>query len=475
MVLALCIGRVLLVLLFDKKKHWGQVYKPVPRIKNIFKVVNQMNIQEIIIKKRDKKELSKEEIEFFIAGYTKGEITDYQAAALIMAIYLNGMTERETTDLAIAMANSGEILDLSDISNCIIDKHSTGGVGDKVSLILMPIIASLGVPVVKMSGRGLGFTGGTADKLESIPGYRIGLDADELKQNVKQIGICLASQTLDLAPADKKIYALRDAIACIDSIPLIASSIMSKKIAGGASKFVLEVMCGSGAFMQTREDAVKLCKQMKMVADLAEKEMICVLTNMDEPLGRSVGNTLEVIEATESLKGNISEDVKEVVCTLGAYILKLAGKGDNIEDNKKKIEEQIYNGEGYKKWKELVAKQGGDIAYIEDTNLFKKAIYEMPVIAEESGFVCNLDARRVGEISVNLGAGRIRKEDKIEKEAGIVLNKKVGDKVEKGDTLATIFANNKEKADQAAITLKEAYGLSEKQVIKPKEILGVIE
>lgn len=432
-----------------------------------------MNIQEIIIKKRDKRELSKEEIEFFIAGYTKGDITDYQAAALIMAIYLNGMTKEETTNLTIAMANSGEILDLSDISNCIIDKHSTGGVGDKVTLILMPLVASLGVPVAKMSGRGLGFTGGTADKLEAIPGYKICLELDELKQNVKEIGICLASQTTDLAPADKRIYALRDAIGCVDSIPLIASSIMSKKIASGANKIVLEVMVGSGAFMQTKEDAIKLCRQMKSIGDLAGKETVCVLTNMDEPLGRSVGNTLEVIETIESLKGNISEDVKEVVCTLGAFILKLAGKGDNIEENKKKIEEQIYNGEGYKKWKELVAKQGGDVAYIEDITLFNKAIYEMPVIAEESGFISKLDARKVGEISVALGAGRIRKEDNIDKEAGLVFNKKVGDKVEKGDILATIHANSNEKANQAVRDLIAAYEFCEKEATKPEAILDI--
>ena len=434
-----------------------------------------MNIQEIIIKKRDSKELSKEEIDYFIDNYTKGDITDYQAAALIMAIYLNGMTELETTNLTLAMANSGTILNLKDISNCIIDKHSTGGVGDKVTLILMPLIASLGIPVAKMSGRGLGFTGGTVDKLESIPGYKTGVELEEFKNNVKDIGICLAGQTTSLAPADKKIYALRDAIGCVDNIPLIASSIMSKKIASGADKIVLEVMCGSGAFMQTKENAIKLCEQMKSIGDLAKKETVCVLTNMDEPLGRSVGNTLEIIEATESLKGNISKDVKEVVCMLGAYIIKLAGKGDNIEENKNKIEEQIYNGKGYEKWKELVARQGRDISYIENTNLFKKAYIEMPVIAEKNGYVVKLNARKVGETSVALGAGRIKKEDDIDKEAGIVFYKKIGDKVNSGDTLAFIYANDVNKAKQAATNLKESYEFSENEPSKPEIILGVIQ
>lgn len=302
-----------------------------------------MNIQEIIIKKRDKGELTKEEIKYFINEYTNGNITDYHAAALIMAIYLNGMTEEETTNITLAMAASGDVMDLSDISENIVDKHSTGGVGDKITLVLMPIIASLGIPVVKMSGRGLGFTGGTADKLESIPGYRIWLDIDEIKENVKNIGISLASQTGDLAPADKKIYALRDAIGCVDNIPLIASSIMSKKIASGANKIVLEVMVGSGAFMQTVEEATKLCNQMISIGKLAGKDVVCVLTNMNEPLGINVGNSLEVIEATECLKGNISNDVKEVVCTLGSYMLEMAGFGADTETNKRKIEEQIYN------------------------------------------------------------------------------------------------------------------------------------
>jgi pyrimidine-nucleoside phosphorylase len=298
-----------------------------------------MNILEIIAKKRDKKELSKEEIQYFIKGYVKGDITDYQAAALIMAMYINGMNKQETTDLTLSMANSGEILDLSEISNSVIDKHSTGGVGDKITIILIPIIASLGIPVAKMSGRGLGFTGGTIDKLESIPGFKTELSEKEFIQNVKDISISIIGQTKNLAPADKKIYALRDTISCIDNIPLIASSIMSKKIAAGAGKIVLDVTVGKGAFMKTQEQAEKLALTMKEIGKLAKEKTVCVLTNMDQPVGYYIGNTLEIIESINCLKGKIPEDIKKVIEEIGAYIIKLAGKGENLEENKKMINE----------------------------------------------------------------------------------------------------------------------------------------
>ncbi len=333
-----------------------------------------MNILEIIAKKRDGKEISKEEINFFITGYTKGTITDYQAAALLMAMYIQGMTKEETTNLTLAMAHSGDVLDLSDLG-CVVDKHSTGGVGDKVTLILIPIVASLGVPVAKMSGRGLGFTGGTIDKLESIPGYHTNIAIEEFKQNVKEIGVSLMGQTLNLAPADKKIYALRDTIACTDSIPLIASSIMSKKIAAGASKIVLDITCGDGAFMKNLEGAEKLAKWMQAIGKIANKETVGIITNMEEPLGYTVGNSLEVIEAVQALQGNMAEDVQEVVEELGAWMLKLAGKGENIIENKKKIRQQIQNKQAYKKLLQLVEKQGGDITFLENTNKFPKAKY----------------------------------------------------------------------------------------------------
>lgn len=415
-----------------------------------------MNVQDIIAKKRDKLELSKEEIEYFIENYTNGNITDYQAAALIMSIYINGMNEREIKDLTISMANSGDILDLSDLGT-VVDKHSTGGVGDKVTLILAPIISSLGIPVAKMSGRGLGYTGGTIDKLESIPGYKTNISIDEFKENVKKIGISLIGQTMNLAPADKKIYALRDSISATESIPLIASSIMSKKIAAGADKIVLDVTYGSGAFMKTKNMAQELADVMTKIGNLTGRETICVMTPMDQPLGKSVGNALEVIEAIEFLKGNMQDDVKDVVLDLGSNMIKLAGKGDDLEKNKKAMLENILNGNALEKLKQLVKNQNGDITYIEDTNKFTKAKYIIPVVAEKDGIVRSLKAEEVGKISVNLGAGRIRKEDRIDNSVGIILEKKIGDKVQKGETLAYIHANEEEKGREASKKLKEIY------------------
>jgi len=287
-----------------------------------------MNIQEIIGKKRDKKELTREEIRYFVTEYVNENITDYHAAALVMAIYLNGMTTEEITNLTLEMANSGEILDLSTIGKTVVDKHSSGGVGDKITIVLMPVIASLGIPVAKMTGRGLGFTGGTVDKLESIPGFKTQVEIDKFIENVKRIGISLIGQTANLAPADKKLYALRDSINCVGNKALIASSIMSKKIAAGAEKIVLDVTVGSGAFMKTKEQAEEISKMMKDIGTLANRETVCVLTNMDQPVGKAVGNTLEILETIECLKGNIPEDIKEIILTLGSYIIKLSGEGD---------------------------------------------------------------------------------------------------------------------------------------------------
>ena len=300
-----------------------------------------MNILDIIAKKRDKNKLTKEEIEYFVKEYTIGNITDYQAAALVMSIYINGMNEQEITNLSLAMAHSGEILDLSSLGENIVDKHSTGGVGDKVSIILLPIIASLGIPDAKMSGRGLGFTGGTVDKMESIPGYQTNVEIKDFIANVQKIGISMIGQTMNLAPADKKLYALRDTISCVESIPLIASSIMSKKIASGANKIVLDVTVGKGAFMKNKEAAQKLADLMIKIGELAGREVVCVLTKMDEPLGYSIGNNLEVIEAIKFLKGYMPKDLKDVVFELGANMIKLAGLGENLEENKLKIQENI--------------------------------------------------------------------------------------------------------------------------------------
>ena len=378
-----------------------------------------MNILDIIAKKRDKKELSKEEIEYFIQSYTNNEITDYQAAALVMAIYINGMNDEEITNLTLAMAYSGDVLDLSSLGE-VVDKHSTGGVGDKITLVLMPIVASLGIPVAKMSGRGLGFTGGTIDKLESIPGYNTQIDIDTFMENVRKHGISLMGQTLNLAPADKKIYALRDTISCTESIPLIASSIMSKKIAAGANKIVIDVTCGSGAFMKNRTDAEHLAAIMTKIGELAHKETRCIITNMDEPVGYAVGNILEVKEAISILKNEyIPDDVKDIICELGGNMLLLAGKAENLEDAKKMIIENIKNGK-----------------------------VEVKIFADKSGELVKLDALSIGKLSCMLGAGRMRKEDSIDPRVGFVFNKKVGDIVNEGDVIGTIYADDIDKANE---------------------------
>lgn len=433
-----------------------------------------MNIQEIIAKKRDGQKLSKQEIHYFITEYVAGNITDYHAAALIMAIYLKGMTNEETTDLTLEMAYSGDVLDLSSISDKVVDKHSTGGVGDKITLIIMPIIASLGIPVAKMSGRGLGFTGGTIDKLESIPGYNAETTVDEFVENVKKVGISIIGQTGNLAPADKKLYALRDSISCVGSKPLIASSIMSKKIAAGANKIVLDVTVGSGAFMKTKEDAIELSQIMKNIGELANKETVCVLTNMDEPVGFAVGNSLEIIEVIEALKGNIPEDVKEIILTIGSYIIKLAGKGEDLEQNRKMIMNSIHEGKALNAFIKLVQNQGGDISYINNTAKFEKAKYILPVLAREDGYVTMLNAEKVGVTSVHLGAGRVKKEDSIDSSVGIVLNKKILDEVKCDDVLAYIHANDEEKGKQAVKDVYDAYKISKEKPETPKYIIDVI-
>lgn len=433
-----------------------------------------MNIIDIIENKKTGNELTKGEIEFFINGYNNGEITDYQAAALIMAICIKGMTVDEISDLTIAMANSGEMLDLTDIASNTVDKHSTGGIGDKITLILMPIMASMGIPIVKMSGRGLGITGGTVDKLQSIPGYKTDIEIDEVKKNVKEIGIALISQSANLAPADKKIYALRDTIGCVDSVPLIASSIMSKKIASGAKNIILDVTCGKGAFMETKADAKTLSKVMKNIGKNAGRNVMCILTNMNEPVGYSVGNSLEVVEAVKALKGDMTEDVREIILTFGSYMLKMAGLGDDLEENEKKIVKEIESGKAYKKFVELVGKQGGDTSYIENLEKFQKAPIIVPVVSNKSGFVTDLSAELIGRASVELGAGRMKKEDDIDSRVGIIVCKKTGDKVSKDEIMAYVHANDPKKADEAVLKVRNAYTILDKKVKKPSVILDVL-
>ena len=417
-----------------------------------------MNILDIIAKKRDKKELNKEEIDFFVKGYTRGEVTDYQAAALIMAIFINGMTDLELYDLTFSMANSGEVLDLSEFGENIVDKHSTGGVGDKVSIVLLPIIASMGVPVAKMSGRGLGFTGGTIDKLESIPGYNTNIDINTFKENVHKIGISMIGQTMNLAPADKKIYALRDTISCVENIPLIASSIMSKKIASGANKIALEVTYGKGAFMKTLDDAKLLASKMEKLGEFAELEVKSIFTPMDEPIGYAVGNTLEMIEAINFLNGNdMPEDLRNIVLEIGSQMISLAGLGDDLLENKEKMLESIRSGLAIKKFKEMVKNQGGDISYIENPKKFKSAKYILEVESDRNGIVKELNAEDIGRVACFLGAGRIKKDEKIDMAAGIILNKKVHDYVEEGDCLCEVHCDDEKKAKEAVKELEKIF------------------
>ncbi len=433
-----------------------------------------MNIQEIIAKKRDSRELDKNEIEYFVREYTNGEITDYHAAALIMAICINGMTESEIANLTMSMANSGEKLDLSKISENVVDKHSTGGVGDKITLILMPIIASIGIPVAKMSGRGLGITGGTIDKLKSIPGYNTDVSISKFIENVQNIGISLIGQTENIVPADKKIYALRDAIACTKSIPLIASSIMSKKIASGANKIVLDVTVGSGAFMKTKQEAEGLAKCMNKIGKMVDKETISILTNMDEPLGYAIGNNLEIKEAIDCLRGNIPDDVKEIVETMGAYMIYLSGLNKNINENIEMVREALYSRKAFNKFIELVENQGGDISYIKDPSKFEKSKYVIPILSEETGYIKRIDAEIVGSVSRYLGAGRVNKEDDIDYTAGILLNKKTGEYVEVGEALAYINTNDETKTKGALLNLAKAFEITNKRVSKSKTIIEII-
>ena len=417
-----------------------------------------MNILDIIAKKRDKKELTKEEIEYFVKGYTDGSIADYQAAALIMAIFINGMTDLELYDLTFSMANSGEVLDLSEFGENIVDKHSTGGVGDKVSIVLLPIVASLGVPVAKMSGRGLGFTGGTVDKMESIPGYKTNIDIKKFKENVHKIGISMIGQTMNLAPADKKIYALRDTISCVENIPLIASSIMSKKIASGANKIVLEVTYGKGAFMKNIEDAKILASKMEKLGEYADLEVKSIFTPMDEPIGYAIGNTLEMIEAINFLKGiDLQEDLKGIVLEIGSQMIKLAGLGDDTEENKEKMMENVRNGLAFNKFKEMVKNQGGDVSYLDDTSKFKKAKYVFEVKSRKNGITNEINAENIGRVACYLGAGRVEKDDKIDMSAGIVLNKKVHDFIEEDDCLCEVYCNDEKKGLEAVKMLEEIF------------------
>jgi len=407
-----------------------------------------MRIYDIILNKRNKKELTDGEIAFFVSGYTSGEIPDYQASALLMAIYFNGMTERETATLTDAMARSGDTVDLSCFGELSADKHSTGGVGDKTSFIVGPIVASLGGKVTKMSGRGLGHTGGTVDKLESIPGYKINLSNEEFISQVDKVGMAIIGQSGNLTPADKKIYALRDVTATVDSIPLITSSIMSKKIASGSHSIVLDVKVGSGAFMKTPEDAKILAENMVKIGKRCGRNMAALITNMDSPLGNTVGNALEIKEAVAVLKGEQGGDLKDICIELSAAMLSLI-YGISLGVAREKALQALQSGKAYEKMFEWIGAQGGDTAYIEDTSLFPKSAFEYEVTSDCDGFIISMDTEGIGVASVILGAGRMKKDEKIDYSAGIVINKKTGDKVSKGDTLCTLYTNDENAIEQA--------------------------
>ncbi|MDE6241500.1 MAG: pyrimidine-nucleoside phosphorylase [Anaeroplasmataceae bacterium] len=432
-----------------------------------------MRAVDIIIKKRDGFELSKEEIQFFIEGFTAGTIDTYQASALTMAIYFRGMTDLEATYLTESILHSGDVLDLSAIKGIKVDKHSTGGVGDKTSLVVGPLVASLGIKFAKMSGRGLGHTGGTLDKLEAIPGYDINMSEENFIKQVNEIGIALVGQTGELAPADKKLYALRDVTGTVESIPLIASSIMSKKLASGADAICLDVKVGSGAFMKNVEDATKLATLMVNIGKNCGKDMTAILTNMDEPLGLAVGNSLEVIEAINTLNGKGPKDFTELCLEVASHLVLAAKLVNTIEEAKALLQKQIDNKEGLNTLAKLVEAQGGDSSYIYSPQKFKAAKYITEVVAEEDGYVTHIDALAIGNAAMMLGAGRSKIGDSIDHSVGIVLAKKVNDKVCKGDILATLHSN-KADVEETKKLLRSAYQIS-KTLVDSKLILKIIK
>lgn len=428
--------------------------------------VMAMRMYDIIMKKRNGGELTKEEIDFFVEGYTKGEIPDYQVSALMMAIYFRKMTEAETLALTMAMANSGEMLDLSAIRGVKVDKHSTGGVGDKTSLALTPMVAACGIPVAKMSGRGLGHTGGTIDKLESFPGFTTALTTEQFIENVNRIGIAIMGQTADLAPADKKLYALRDVTATVDNMSLIASSIMSKKLAAGADAIVLDVKTGSGAFMKEEADARALAEEMVKIGKNAGRKTIAVISDMDQPLGFAVGNALEVREAIDTLNGKGPADFMELCLTLGAQMLIAGGKAKDKEEAEEKLRQVIRDGSALKKLAEFVEAQGGDAGAVYEPERLPVADIQKPVLSPKEGYVSRIECDEVGICSLLLGGGRETKESEIDLSVGLVLQKKVGDYVKAGEPLAILYANNAGRAEEAEKRFLAACTIAE---VKPEK------
>lgn len=434
-----------------------------------------MRAVDIIIKKRNGEELSSEEIKFFVQGFASGDIPDYQAAAWAMAVAIKGMSEQETTDLTLEMANSGETLDLSQVVPYVVDKHSTGGVGDKTSITVAPIVASCGLPVGKMSGRGLGFSGGTIDKLESIPGYRVNLTTEEFLSQLREIGIVLTGQSVDLAPADGKLYALRDVTGTVQSIPLIASSVMSKKIAAGAQAILLDVKTGKGAFMQTLEEAKNLAKVMVSIGKLSNRKVIAIISNMEQPLGRAVGNALELIEAVKTLKGEGPEDYYEHCMLLASHMLVMGKRANNLEQGRKMASEVIENGSAFEKLRSLVIAQGGDVRYIDSLEKLPSAKTKVIINCSQNGYVQSINARLIGEAAVLLGAGRQRKLDTLDLAVGIIVKKKIGDIVNKDEEIFEIHANEISNLEETKKLLNNSLVISDKFIKKPPLFFDIIE
>ncbi len=437
-----------------------------------------MRAYDLILKKRNGLELSGAEIEHIISGYVNGSIPDYQMSAFAMALYFRGMTDQETLFLTEAMVNSGETLNLNAIAGVKVDKHSTGGVGDTTTLILAPLVAAAGVPVVKLSGRGLGHTGGTLDKLESIPGFSVAMTVEELIETVNQLGVAVASQSGNLVPADKKFYALRDVTATVDSIPLIASSIMSKKLAAGADAIVLDVKCGSGAFLKDKEQAFALARSMVAIGRGAGRKTVALVTAMDQPLGRAVGNALEIEEAIKTLRGEGPPDLVELCLALGGWMLFLAGKTADYEEGKAILEEKLSNKEALNKFKALIRRCKGDAAVIEDLSILPHTENTIVVKAGVDGYISSLNAEIIGSAAMALGAGRENKDTLIDPAVGITLDKKIGDRVRKEDKLASLHAREDERGpvvQQAADAVRGAYEFDKEPVEKPKLLLGLVD
>lgn len=433
-----------------------------------------MRMYDIIMKKRNGGELTTEEIDFFIKGYTKGEIPDYQVSALMMAIYFQKMNKRETAELTKAMVESGDVIDLSAIEGIKVDKHSTGGVGDTTTLVLGPIVATAGVPVAKMSGRGLGHTGGTIDKLESFTGFTVEMPIEKFIRNVNEKKIAIGGQTANLAPADKKLYALRDVTATVDNMSLIAASIMSKKIASGADAIVLDVKTGSGAFMKNEDSSFKLAEEMVDIGTHVGRNTVAVVTDMDEPLGFAVGNALEVIEAIDTLKGRGPKDLTELCLTLGAHMLILGEKAKNFEEGRGILEEIVSSGKGIEKLKELVEAQGGNPDFVDNISLFPRAKIIKKVVATKTGYVKAIKADDIGIAALVLGAGRETKESTVDLAVGVVLHKKIGDFVNIGEAIATIHSNSEERGLQAEGTIQKAYSIVDEKVFTKPLIKGIV-